>query len=78
MNVAVTRARRQCCIVCNVETVGKDKFLKRLVDHFEANGEYLSAMEYLWNQAACLGQFYQQILVEEWNNSVEGAFDAKA
>lgn len=47
MNVAVTRARRQCCIVCNVETVGKDAFLKRLVDHFEANGEYLSAMEYL-------------------------------
>ncbi|KAG0596165.1 hypothetical protein M758_UG230200 [Ceratodon purpureus] len=46
MNVAVTRARRQCCIVCNIETVGKDEFLKRLVDHFEANGEYLSAMEY--------------------------------
>lgn len=46
MNVAVTRARRQCCIVCNVETVGKDDFLKRLVDHFEANGEYLSAMEF--------------------------------
>ena len=46
MNVAVTRARRQCCIVCNMETVGKDEFLKRLVDHFEANGEYLSAMEY--------------------------------
>jgi superfamily I DNA and/or RNA helicase len=47
MNVAVTRARRQCCIVCNTETVGKDKFLKRLVDHFEENGEYLSGMEYV-------------------------------
>ncbi|KAG0563369.1 hypothetical protein KC19_8G025200 [Ceratodon purpureus] len=46
MNVAVTRARRQSCIVCNIETVGKDEFLKRLVDHFEANGENLSAMEY--------------------------------
>lgn len=47
MNVAVTRARRQCCIVCNTETVGKDEFLKRLVDHFEENGEYLSGMEYV-------------------------------
>jgi superfamily I DNA and/or RNA helicase len=47
MNVAVTRARRQCCIVCNTETVGANCFLKRLVDHFEEHGEYLSAMEYV-------------------------------
>jgi len=47
MNVAVTRARRQCCIVCNTETVGANRFLKRLVDHFEEHGEYLSAMEYV-------------------------------
>lgn len=46
MNVAVTRARRQCCLVCDVETVSNDKFLKRLVEYFEENGEYLSASEY--------------------------------
>ncbi|XP_073317923.1 uncharacterized protein [Primulina huaijiensis] len=46
MNVAVTRARRQCCIICDTETVIGDKFLKRLVEYFEEHGEYLSASEY--------------------------------
>ncbi|XP_037443852.1 DNA-binding protein SMUBP-2-like isoform X1 [Triticum dicoccoides] len=46
MNVAVTRARRQCCVVCDAETVSSDRFLKRLVEYFEENGEYLSASEY--------------------------------
>ncbi|KAL6337198.1 hypothetical protein AAG906_036512 [Vitis piasezkii] len=46
MNVAVTRARRQCCLVCDTETVTSDKFLKRLIEYFEENGEYLSASEY--------------------------------
>jgi superfamily I DNA and/or RNA helicase len=47
MNVAVTRARRQCCIVCDTETVSSDKFLKRLVEYFEEHAEYLSASEFL-------------------------------
>ncbi|KAL0453079.1 UNVERIFIED_CONTAM: DNA-binding protein SMUBP-2 [Sesamum latifolium] len=46
MNVAVTRARRQCCIICDTETVSGDKFLKRLIEYFEEHGEYLSASEY--------------------------------
>nr|GMD46410.1 DNA-binding protein SMUBP-2 isoform X1 [Ipomoea batatas] len=46
MNVAVTRARRQCCLVCDTETVSSDKFLKRLIEYFEEHGEYLSASEY--------------------------------
>ncbi|GJX00525.1 DNA-binding protein SMUBP-2 [Tanacetum coccineum] len=46
MNVAVTRARRQCCIICDTETVTSDKFLKRLIEYFEENGEYLSGSEY--------------------------------
>ncbi|EFJ52473.1 hypothetical protein VOLCADRAFT_79084 [Volvox carteri f. nagariensis] len=45
MNVAVTRARRHCAIVCDTETVSHDEFLKRLVDYFSANGEYSSAAE---------------------------------
>jgi hypothetical protein len=39
MNVAVTRTRRQCCIICNTETVISDKFLKRLVEYFEKHAE---------------------------------------
>ncbi|PIA53593.1 hypothetical protein AQUCO_00900281v1 [Aquilegia coerulea] len=46
MNVAVTRARRQCCLVCDTETVTSDGFLKRMIEHFEEHGEYLSASEY--------------------------------
>jgi len=45
--VAVTRARRQCSLVCDTETVSGDGFLKRLIEHFEEHGEYLSASEYL-------------------------------
>lgn len=46
MNVAVTRSRRQCCLVCDTETVSHDSFLKRLVEYFQEHGEYLSASEY--------------------------------
>ncbi|KAI3497995.1 hypothetical protein L1887_33675 [Cichorium endivia] len=46
MNVAVTRARRQCCLICDSETVSSDAFLKRLVEYFEEHGEYLSGSEY--------------------------------
>ncbi|KAG5043359.1 hypothetical protein JHK87_007274 [Glycine soja] len=45
MNVAVTRSRRQCCLVCDTETVSGDGFLKRLIEYFEEHGEYLSASE---------------------------------
>ncbi len=45
MNVAVTRARRHCALVCDSETVGRDAFLGRLLAHFEARGQYLSAAE---------------------------------
>ncbi|XP_072956201.1 uncharacterized protein [Typha angustifolia] len=47
MNVAVTRARRQCCLVCDAETVSNNSFLKRLVEYFEEHGEYQSASEYV-------------------------------
>ena len=47
MNVAVTRARRQCAIICDTETVGagKDAFLGRLVKYFMDHGEYISVSE---------------------------------
>lgn len=47
MNVAVTRARRHCALVCDAETIGRQcPFLKRLVQHFERRGEYVSAAEF--------------------------------
>ncbi|XP_039115419.1 DNA-binding protein SMUBP-2 isoform X1 [Dioscorea cayenensis subsp. rotundata] len=46
MNVAVTRARRQCCIICDTDTVSHDSFLKRMIEYFEEHAEYLSASEY--------------------------------
>ncbi len=45
MNVAVTRARRHCALVCDSETVSKAPFLARLVQYFEKHGEYSSAEE---------------------------------
>ncbi|XP_078429994.1 DNA-binding protein isoform X2 [Wolffia australiana] len=47
INVAVTRARRQCCVICDTETVSQDAFLKRLVEYFEEHGEYHSASEFI-------------------------------
>jgi superfamily I DNA and/or RNA helicase len=43
MNVAVTRARRHCALVCDSETVGGEPFLGRLVAYVEAHGEIESA-----------------------------------
>lgn len=45
MNVAVTRARRHCALVCDSETLSGDPFLKQLVAHFEQYGDYTSAEE---------------------------------
>jgi ATP-dependent RNA/DNA helicase IGHMBP2 len=46
LNVAVTRARRQCVIVCDCETVSHSNFIKGLIEWFEEHGEYRSAAEY--------------------------------
>ena len=48
MNVAVTRARRHVCLVCDADCVGKkDAFLKRLVEYFSENGVHESAQSLL-------------------------------
>ena len=46
LNVAVTRARRHVAVVCNVETVSHDRFLKGFVAYLEQNGDVRSAMQY--------------------------------
>lgn len=47
LNVAVTRAKRHCAIVCDSETVSSHAFLAGLVRYVEQHGEYRSALEYL-------------------------------
>ena len=46
LNVAVTRAKRHCAVVCDVETVSQDDFIKGVVEWMEEHGEYFSAAEF--------------------------------
>ncbi|KAL7546716.1 hypothetical protein ACHAWF_010043 [Thalassiosira exigua] len=46
LNVAVTRAKRHCAVICDSETISQNKFLKGLVDYFEKNGDNRSGAEY--------------------------------
>ena len=39
MNVAVTRARKHCCVICDVDCVSSDKFVKGLCEFIEERGE---------------------------------------
>jgi len=45
LNVAVTRAKRHCCIVCDTETVSQSPFVKGLIEWVEQHGEQRSALE---------------------------------
>jgi ATP-dependent RNA/DNA helicase IGHMBP2 len=47
MNVAVTRARRQCVLVADSDTLSRNPFLRGLVDHFHSHGLCRSAAEVL-------------------------------
>ena len=47
LNVAVTRAKRHCCIVCDTETVSTHPFIRTLVDWVGENGSHVSALELL-------------------------------
>jgi len=47
LNVAITRAKRQCFIVCDSDTVGTCPFLKKLITFVGTHGTCQSAMEYV-------------------------------
>jgi ATP-dependent RNA/DNA helicase IGHMBP2 len=46
-NVAVTRAKRHLCVVCDTETVSQSKFIKNLIAWMGEHGEQRSAIELL-------------------------------
>ena len=47
LNVAVTRAKRHCCVICDSETVSQSTFIKGLIDWIEEHGEQRSAVDFL-------------------------------
>lgn len=47
LNVAVTRAKRHCAVICDCETVSQSSFIKGLIEWMEAKGDYHSGAEYL-------------------------------
>ena len=46
LNVAITRAKRHVAVICDCETVSKNKFIKGLIDWLEEKGDYRSGVEY--------------------------------
>lgn len=49
MNVAVTRAKRLCVLICDSGTVNGNKFLKGLTDYFKKTGVSRSSFDYQGN-----------------------------
>ena len=47
LNVAVTRAKRHCTLVCDCETVSQSSFIKSLINWMDEKGSYHSGMEFL-------------------------------
>ena len=47
LNVAVTRAKRHCAVVCDSETVSQSEFVKGLIEWMEEYGVHQSAFDYL-------------------------------
>ena len=46
LNVAITRARRHCCVIADSETVSRSPFIKGLLTWIEERGEHRSAAEF--------------------------------
>lgn len=53
LNVAVTRAKRHCAVICDAETVSQDKFIKGLIDWMEEKGDYHSGAELASPNESC-------------------------
>ena len=46
MNVAVTRAKKLCMVICDSDCVSNNDFLKVMVNYFKEHGKVHSAQEY--------------------------------
>jgi hypothetical protein len=61
-NVAVTRARRHLCCICDTDTVSKSSFIQTLVDWMEKHGDQRSAIEYVSESTKSRDKYYEQDL----------------
>jgi ATP-dependent RNA/DNA helicase IGHMBP2 len=43
LNVAITRAKRHCCVICDTDTVSKSAFIKSLIDWIDEHGVHQTA-----------------------------------
>ena len=66
-NVAVTRARRHLALVGDSVTLGREPFLKGLLDYCSTHGEVRSAHEYLhgkvWSTCVSAGTRIQECTI---------------
>ena len=46
LNVAITRAKRQVTMICDTETVSRDKFMKEMIDFFNEHADIRYAYFY--------------------------------
>ncbi len=46
LNVAITRAKCFCAVICDSETVSSHPFLERMIDYFTQHGDVRSAFEF--------------------------------
>lgn len=44
LNVAITRAKRHCCVICDTDTVSKSAFIKSLIDWIGEHGQHQAAV----------------------------------
>ena len=66
LNVAVTRAKRHCAVICDCDTVSQNYFLKGLVTWMEDKGEYLSALEFTGNdEQAVVTDLSREVYVDD-------------
>lgn len=71
INVAVTRAKRHLAVFCDSDTCSVDSFMRTLLEHMSAQGDHLSAQEYIdFNQNG--GYAYTSTTSTEMN-TVEGS-----
>jgi len=55
MNVAVTRAKRLCCLIGDSGTVSKSSFLASLCDYFRQHGQVRTSFDYAGNDEVRAG-----------------------
>jgi len=71
LNVAVTRAKRHCCVICDSETVSQSEFIGNLLSWIEQHGEYRSALDTKWDSSDVDDHFVSDLMRVEARLSKE-------